>query len=114
MFFLKNKVALITGAATGIGAGIAVAFARQGADVAISDKPGENLNDTREKAQVFGNQVFCFDMDVRNMEQIGRGVEKVMEKFGKIDILVNNAGINKPFYGLEISEEIWMTTTIQM
>jgi NAD(P)-dependent dehydrogenase (short-subunit alcohol dehydrogenase family) len=107
MFRLQGKVALVTGAATGIGAGIAVGLARHGAHLAISDKPGESLQDTAAKAKAFGNKVFTFEMDVRDMKQLDRGVAAVEKEFGKIDVLVNNAGINRPSPGLEVTEENW-------
>lgn len=106
-FSLYAKTALVTGAATGIGAAIAIAFARQGADVAIADKPEVNLDDTAGKVREHGRRVFPFPMDVRIMEQIHKGVESVHATFGKIDILVNNAGINRPMPGVEVTEENW-------
>ena len=107
MFNLGGKIALITGAATGLGAGIAVALARQGADVAISDKPGVSLEETSNKAQSYGHEVFAFEMDVREMDQLDAGVEAVKRKFGRVDILVNNAGINRPVAALEVTENNW-------
>lgn len=107
MFRLDGKVALITGAATGLGAGIALALAAQGADIAISDKPGVSTMDTRKKAETYGRSIFCFEMDVRDSLQRERGVETLKDRLGRIDILVNNAGINRPTSGLEVTEENW-------
>jgi len=107
MFKLDNKVALITGAATGLGAAIAIALAKQGADVAISDKPRQSLDNTATKAKEYRHKVFTFDMDVRMMNQIYEGIEAVNKEFGKIDILVNNAGINTPMRGLKVTEKNW-------
>ena len=107
IFRLDGKLALITGAATGLGAAIAITLAKQGADLAISDKPGQSLDDTATKAKESGHKVFTFDMDVRVMNQIHEGIEAVNKEFGKIDILVNNAGINRPMPGLEVTEENW-------
>lgn len=107
MFRLDGKVALITGAATGLGAAIAVGFAESGAELAISDKPGESLDDTASQCSEYGHKVFTFDMDVRVMSQIRDGVAAVEREFGKIDILINNAGINRPMAGLEVTEENW-------
>jgi len=107
MFKLDSRVALITGAARGLGAAITIALAQQGADVAISDKPGQSLDDTAGKAKEYGHKVFTFDMDVRVMNQIYQGIAAVNKEFSKIDILVNNAGINRPMYGLEVTEENW-------
>jgi 2-deoxy-D-gluconate 3-dehydrogenase len=107
MFRLDGKVALITGAATGLGAGIALALARQGADIAISDKPGESLAGTAQEARLHGHRVFEFPMDVRHMEQLERGVAAVRDALGPVDILVNNAGINHPASALETLEAEW-------
>ena len=107
LFRLDDKRALVTGAATGLGQGIAVTLARQGAEVAISDKPGESLDDTARQTAAFGRRVLSFDMDVRDLDRIARGVERVKQEFGGIDILVNNAGINRPTPGLEVTEENW-------
>lgn len=107
MFRLDCKVALITGAATGLGAGISIAFARQGADIAVSDKPGVSLEETAKKAESFGHRVVAVEMDVRELDQLEAGVALVEKKLGPIDILVNNAGINRPTPGLEVSEQIW-------
>jgi len=107
VFELDGKVAVVTGAATGLGAAIAVALAESGADVAISDRPGQSLADTRAKAGSHGQKVFTFDMDVCVQAQIEAGVAAVEKEFGKIDILVNNAGINRPSPGLEVTEDNW-------
>jgi gluconate 5-dehydrogenase len=107
LFRLDGKVALITGAATGLGAGIAMMLAHQGADIAISDKPGEDLNQIAGQAESYGHRVLKFEMDVRKMDQITAGVETVQRVFKKIDILVNNAGINHPSPALDVTEENW-------
>jgi 2-deoxy-D-gluconate 3-dehydrogenase len=107
MFRLDKKVALITGAATGLGQGISIALVRQGAQIAISDMPGVSLGETLKKTQSFGPRVFPFAMDIRNLDQLTYGVELVRKEFGGIDILVNNAGINRPMEGLKVTEENW-------
>ena len=107
MFRLDGKTALITGAATGFGAGISVALARQGADIAISDKPGVSLEGTAEKARPYGHHVFTLEMDVRDMDQLDRGVAATREAFGRVDILINNAGINRPAPGLDVTVDNW-------
>jgi NAD(P)-dependent dehydrogenase (short-subunit alcohol dehydrogenase family) len=105
-FRLDGKVAFITGAATGIGAAIAVALASQGAQVAISDKPGENQEATLAQVQEH-SRGSSFEMDVRQSGQIASVVAAVKAEFGRIDILVNNAGINRPSGGLAINESEW-------
>lgn len=107
MFSLNGRIAIITGAATGLGAAISVALAEAGADVAISDKPGVDLSATAAAAGVHGHRVFQFPMDVRDHEQIVRGLEAVRAEFGRVDVLVNNAGINRPAAGLDVDWEEW-------
>jgi NAD(P)-dependent dehydrogenase (short-subunit alcohol dehydrogenase family) len=107
MFRLDGRVAMVTGAATGLGAAISVALARQGADVAISDKPGEDLSGTAERARQYGRRVLAFQMDIRDADQVAQGIEGVKKSFSRVDILVNNAGINRPAAGLQVSEENW-------
>jgi NAD(P)-dependent dehydrogenase (short-subunit alcohol dehydrogenase family) len=107
MFRLDDKVALVTGAATGVGAAIAVGLARNGAHVAVSDLPGVSLDDTVSKARAFGHRVFAIGMDIRVMSQIEEGIAAVHKEFGGIDILVNNAAVNRPLPALEVTEESW-------
>jgi len=107
MFRLDDKAALVTGAATGLGAAIAVALAEQGADVAVTDKPDVSLDDTATKARAHGRRVFEIAIDVRDAKQVADGVAAVEHEFGRVDILVNNAGINRPAPGLEVTREEW-------
>lgn len=107
LFRLEGKRALITGAATGLGRGIAVMLARQGADVVLSDRPGESLEETRTQVAVFGRRWMNIDLDVRDHDQIQRGIDHVEKMFGGVDILVNNAGINRPAAGLDVTEDNW-------
>src|ERR1700732_344656 len=90
---LKDKVAVITGAASGIGKEIAITFAREGAKVVIADlnqdgadAPAKELDSTGTRATVVG-------MDVTNEAQVDAGMAKVISTFGRIDILISNAGI---------------------
>jgi NAD(P)-dependent dehydrogenase (short-subunit alcohol dehydrogenase family) len=107
MFRLDDRIALVTGAATGIGQAIAVALVKAGAHVAISDKPNVSLDDTEELCQPYGKRILKFAMDVRDLDQIRKGVATVETAFDHVDILVNNAGINRPTPGLEIDQENW-------
>jgi len=106
-FRLDDKVALVTGAATGLGQAISIALASAGAQIAVSDKPEVSLQETREKVTALGGKVYGFAMDVRDLAQIRAGVAAVAAEFGRLDIVVNNAGINRPLPGLEVTEENW-------
>ncbi|HEX3720863.1 MAG TPA: SDR family oxidoreductase [Verrucomicrobiae bacterium] len=107
MFDLSRKIAFITGAATGLGQCIAVALARAGADVVISDKGTESLDETEKCLQPTGRRVLRIAVDVRDLDQIKKGIALAEESFGRIDILVNNAGINRPLPGLEVTLDNW-------
>jgi len=98
---------LVTGAATGLGAAIAVALAEAGADVAISDRPGVDLGATRDLVAAHGRRVLALDIDVRDQAQIAAGVAAAERGLGPIDILVNNAGINRPTPALDVALDNW-------
>jgi len=104
---LTNKTVLITGAAKGIGRGIAIEMAREGADVVIADVDEEESQKTLRLIRDLERSCLAVPTDVRDIEQNNRLVDRVLETFGKIDILVNNAGINTPGVDriLEISPE---------
>ena len=108
MFSLKGKKALVTGASRGIGKGIALALATQGADVAI------NYHSSQEEAEKVvseikrvGQDSFSLQADVSNSPQVAKMFAEVKNKWGRLDILVNNAGILKFANFEEISEEDW-------
>jgi NAD(P)-dependent dehydrogenase (short-subunit alcohol dehydrogenase family) len=107
MFRSEGRVAVVTGAARGLGAAISVALAEAGAAVAISDLPGVSLEATSAAASQHERRVFCFPMDVREVAQVRAGIEAVRAEFGRVDILVSNAGINRPAAGLEVTPEEW-------
>lgn len=108
MFDLKGKTALVTGSATGLGQGIALALARQGATVIISDKPDALLDESAALIEKqTGQKAGRIAIDVRDLEQIKKGAAEALKTHGKIDILVNNAGINRPKAGLEVDFENW-------
>jgi NAD(P)-dependent dehydrogenase (short-subunit alcohol dehydrogenase family) len=103
----ENKVVVITGAAGGLGKAFALAFANQGAKVAVCDK---NLEGATETANEIGENAIAIEVDVANEVSTQIMAKKVAETFGKIDVLVNNAAIyatlqRKPFF--EITEAEW-------
>ncbi len=90
---LKDKVALVTGGAQGIGLGIVKAFLEAGAKVALSDRNEEGLNKTTDELKgQFGDDIQGILADISMEDDIKRMVEETIERFGAIDILVNNAG----------------------
>jgi NAD(P)-dependent dehydrogenase (short-subunit alcohol dehydrogenase family) len=109
-FRLDGKVALVTGAARGIGAAIAASFARSGADLALTDLPGVDLGGTAAKVAGHGRRVLQVAIDVTDLAQIRQGVAAAQHELGRIDILVNNAGINRPAVALDVTEADWDAT----
>ena len=104
---LENKVALVTGAARGIGQAIALQLAADGADLALGDVQAEWLAETAEKARALGRRVECYAMNVADGATVGEVVAKIAADFGKIDVLVNNAGITRDTLLIRMSEEDW-------
>ncbi|WP_207953310.1 SDR family NAD(P)-dependent oxidoreductase [Paenibacillus agricola] len=106
---LQDKVAIITGAAMGIGRGIALKFSEQGAHVIVNDIVEDGLNETVEMIKAVSSQkVFAHLGDISLKEQVDSLFDIVTGEFGRIDILVNNAGwtqCNRHF--LEYDEEFW-------
>ena len=90
---LKDKSAIVTGAASGIGKDIALVYAREGAKVAIADLNLDAANGTAKEIRAAGGQAMGVAMDVTNEQQVNDGVAAVVKAFGGIDILVSNAGI---------------------
>jgi 3-hydroxybutyrate dehydrogenase len=90
---LTDKVAVVTGAASGIGKEIAKTFVREGAKVAIADLRLDAANAAATELDPTNRQCIGVAMDVANEEQVNSGIDKVAKIFGKLDILVSNAGI---------------------
>lgn len=103
----KGKVALVTGAARGIGRAIAEELAGQGAELALCDVQAEWSADTATAVRAMGVRAECFGVDVGKGADVERAVEAVMQAFGRIDILVNNAGITRDTLLIRMSEEDW-------
>src|SRR5437016_6189236 len=92
---LKDRVAIVTGAASGIGKAIADRFAREGALIIIADKNASAIPPAVEEIQAIGGQAQGSNVDVTDRGQIPDFVTKVVEEHQRIDILVNNAGITR-------------------
>jgi 3-oxoacyl-[acyl-carrier protein] reductase len=104
---LKDKVAIITGGARGIGKEIALEFAREGANVAIADINSETLAQAEKEVSSLGVGILTLSVDVTNSTQVEEMVNKTLDKFKKIDILINNAGITADTLLIRMKEEDW-------
>ena len=107
MFELNDKVALVTGAARGLGQAIALKLAEAGADLALCDLNAEWVEETAEKVRALGRRAECYGVNVAEGESVTAGVKAIEKDFGKIDILVNNAGITKDGLIMRMSEDDW-------
>ncbi len=104
-FDLSGRVAVVTGANTGIGQAIALALAEAGADIAaVGRTPAE---ETVEKARALGRRAEIVSADLSTIEPVGRVIAEVLEKLGGLDILVNNAGIIRRTDSVDFSEADW-------
>ena len=106
MKLLEGKVAVITGAARGIGKAVALCFAENGADIAFTDLSiDENGRKTEEEILAFGVRCKAYASNAADFQQTHEVVEKIMGDFGRIDILVNNAGITWDGLMLKMEEK---------
>ena len=104
---LKDKVAFVTGAAQGIGKEIALALAKEGANIVISDINKELAEKTAEGVRALGVKTLVTGTNVSVFEEVGRSIDEAVKTFGQIDILVNNAGITRDALLIRMKEEDW-------
>lgn len=107
---LANKVAIITGAAGGMGKADALLFAKEGAKVAVTDMQEEKVKEVASEIVAAGGEAISFKHNVASEEDWIRVVNETVAKFGKIDILVNNAGISNATPFLELTVADWEKT----
>lgn len=106
MKLLEGKVAIVTGAARGIGKAIALKFASEGADIAFTDLAiDENAKKTEEEIAAMGVKVKGYASNAANFEDTANVVKQILEDFGRIDILVNNAGITRDGLLMRMTEQ---------
>jgi 2-deoxy-D-gluconate 3-dehydrogenase len=108
-FKLDGKVALVTGAASGLGQAMAIALAEAGADVAAHCRLDGDANETCAVIENLGRKTFAVFGDMSEKDVPRKLVETVVEKFGQIDILINNAGMIRRTPAVDFSEEDWAT-----
>src|SRR3990167_2387915 len=104
---LTGQVAVITGGARGIGREIALALAREGADLALFDVNPQTLDQTAAELRGMGRRAEGLTVDVTDGKQVDEGVAKVLDKLGRIDILINNAGITKDGLLIRMEDAQW-------
>ena len=104
---LSGKVALITGGGTGIGRAIALAFAREGASVAVAGRRLEKLREVTREVEKAGGKGLAMECDVTRAQDVERAVRGTTERFGRLNVLVNNAGALHVSTVEGISEEEW-------
>ena len=106
---LKGKVAIVTGAAAGIGAGVAKLFTERGAHVFLADLDGEGVRKTAATLNAEGGSAFAFEANAGSRDAMATVVDDAVQRFGRIDVLINNAGIYPRHPFLEMTEEQWDT-----
>jgi 3-oxoacyl-[acyl-carrier protein] reductase len=112
MFRLENRVAVVTGAASGIGAATARVFAEAGADVALAWFPGDphDVEPVRQAVEAAGRRAIVVEVDVRRTDQVDTLVERCVAELGRVDIAVANAGIARKVPLEELDDEAWNLT----
>jgi len=108
---LKDKIVVVTGGGRGLGRVIALACAREGADLVLASRSVEALQETRAEVESFGRQALVVPTDIRHEDSVRNLAEQALTRFGHIDILVNNTGITGPTAPLwEITPAEWEET----
>lgn len=104
---LQGQIALVTGAAMGIGKATALALSEAGADVIVADIDKEQAQKTAEEITAFQRRALALEADVGDVGEIQRMVDRAMDEFGRIDILVNNAGVTRRADIMDVTEADW-------
>ncbi len=109
LFSLNDQTALVTGASRGLGKHFALTLAAAGADVAITSRTLESLDETVRDIEALGRRAIPIALDVRDHDSIESGIATAISAFGHLDILVNNAGCNVRKPALDITWDDWNT-----
>ncbi len=107
LFNLKGKVAVVTGASSGLGRSAALAYAEYGADVAVLGIDINKLDEVKEEIEKKGSKAIAIKCDVTNEEEVKSAVNQIIKEFSHIDILLNNAGVAVPGGVETLTEEDW-------
>ena len=107
IFSLENKVALITGSGRDIGKGIALCMAKVGADIVVTARTEEQIEQTASEIRTIGRKAIAIPFDARESEQMSSMAESAVAEFGKIDIWVNNVGTPTHWDNIDITEKGW-------
>ena len=111
---LQDQVALITGAGRGIGRAIALAYAREGARLALAARTLDELEETAGQAEALGSSTCVIPTDVTEQTEVEEMVRRTLERFSTLDILVNNAGLVGPVGPLQDNDVTYWARTIQV
>ncbi len=106
---LANQIAVITGAGRGIGRGIALKFAAEGADIVCVSRTAENAEKVAEEVRATGRRAWAKAVDVADAAAVSAASEKILVETGRVDILVNNAGVTRDGLLMRMSEADWNT-----
>jgi NAD(P)-dependent dehydrogenase (short-subunit alcohol dehydrogenase family) len=107
---LKNKVAVITGGAQGIGRAIALGMAREGAKVVVADLQSEKARSVADEVKILGGDALGFEVNVADESSVKRLAQATFAQFGRVDILVNDAGVYLKSSVVDMSEADWDRT----
>ena len=108
---LENKVAVVTGSSSGIGSAIALAFAKEGAAVAVDYRSHpDEAKEIVEQVENFGGRAISVHADVSSPEDVKNLIQKAVEEFGRLDVMINNAGMEEKMPFLETPLDVWNKT----